>query len=420
MKIEIKLIKSKIEKPDGFPLVIDISHKGTRRQKILCYSKIEHFNEDAKMISSKHPDYDIMAPIIMDLKIKSRKIMLNKVSSIEKAYEELFKVDFSGMSFSDWAVDLISDMNHMADRYDKIGDVSSRNKIKGNIRVYENVMSQFNSIVPAVLLMDLDYDNLMRFKNYQLGIGNKKNTVHLYLRTLRTIYNKGVLKNRLPDSKPFKGIFDGLKTKSYDNKKKNITKESLRKLEKFDFGNEKQKYVDLFLLQFYLGGADLIDIYYLKKINYRKKRMYFERGKVNTGLMLDLAVHPKAVALIEKYPSGDEWLFPWRKDKLGYEGFRRRYLRALDLAVDLINKSELIKKEQDSSYEPDIIEVLPMGGKLGVKVTRHTFATIAKNLLIEPDLIRELMGHERDDVDNYYKDRFPVEMRDEALFMIID
>jgi hypothetical protein len=29
------------------------------------------------------------------------------------------------------------------------------------------------------------------------------------------------------------------------------------------------------------------------------------------------------------------------------------------------------------------------------------------------------MGHERDDVDQYYKDRFPEAVRDEALFKII-
>jgi hypothetical protein len=29
------------------------------------------------------------------------------------------------------------------------------------------------------------------------------------------------------------------------------------------------------------------------------------------------------------------------------------------------------------------------------------------------------MGHERNDIDNYYKDKYPEKMRDEALFKII-
>ena len=73
----------------------------------------------------------------------------------------------------------------------------------------------------------------------------------------------------------------------------------------------------------------------------------------------------------------------------------------------------------NAKFPENLIEVMPLGGNLGVKVARHTFANIAKNLFLEPDLIRELMGHERDDVDNYYKDRFPEKVRDEALFKII-
>jgi hypothetical protein len=42
---------------------------------------------------------------------------------------------------------------------------------------------------------------------------------------------------------------------------------------------------------------------------------------------------------------------------------------------------------------------------IAVKVARHSFANRAKNLMI--DITRELMGHERDDVDNYYKDKYP-------------
>lgn len=39
--------------------------------------------------------------------------------------------------------------------------------------------------------------------------------------------------------------------------------------------------------------------------------------------------------------------------------------------------------------------------------------------MIETDITRELMGHERDDVDNYYKDKYPEKVRDNALFEII-
>lgn len=65
------------------------------------------------------------------------------------------------------------------------------------------------------------------------------------------------------------------------------------------------------------------------------------------------------------------------------------------------------------------IEIQPDGGNLGIKIARHTFANLAKTLNIETDVIRELMGHQRNDVDNFYKDKYPEVIRDTALFGII-
>jgi hypothetical protein len=66
------------------------------------------------------------------------------------------------------------------------------------------------------------------------------------------------------------------------------------------------------------------------------------------------------------------------------------------------------------------IEVLPVGGFIRIKVARHTFATIGKQLVVETDLLRELMGHERKDVDTIYKDKYPENVRDLAHEKIID
>jgi hypothetical protein len=46
--------------------------------------------------------------------------------------------------------------------------------------------------------------------NYNVSIGKSKSTIHLYLRTLRSIYNKGILVHRLVDENLLQA-FDGLK-----------------------------------------------------------------------------------------------------------------------------------------------------------------------------------------------------------------
>ncbi len=98
MVIEVKLLKSKNETSEGFPLVVKVSHKDKRKQKVIAFCKENHFIADGKTISSKHPDFDILAPIIMELKIRARKLILNGLTDVEKVYQELFSIDF----FANW------------------------------------------------------------------------------------------------------------------------------------------------------------------------------------------------------------------------------------------------------------------------------------------------------------------------------
>ena len=403
MKIEFKLLRAKKETLKGFPLVVEISHQGKRKQRTICFCKDNQFSEDSKMITAKHPDYDIIAPVMMELKIKAKKISLSFISDVDVAFGELFKISNDGIEFIVFANSLILEMELLADNFGRKNDISSRNKLLGNVKVYQNVINQAESFLKHKLVIDIDYTILMQFRNYQLGNGNKKLTVHQYLRTLRAIYNKAILRYGIIDKKPFMGVFDGLNSKSYQNKKKSISKEDIWILEQVKLKGAKQQYLNLFLLQFYFGGCDLIDLYYMKKHQVKNGRIYFERGKTNTGLLIDLAVHEKAAALLTYFNNESEWLIPGKKEKKSYETYRGRYAKTL---IEVQNECN--------------IAVLPTGGNLGSKVARHSFATIAKNLNIEPDLIRELMGHERDEVDNYYKDKYPEKVRDEALYKIID
>jgi len=402
MKITLNLHTWKKETAEGFPLVFDISHQGKRREYQVGFCKDIHFIGENNMISSKHPDYDDLAPVLFEYKLKANKVVVQQEKDIDAAYNKIFKVKIGDANFIEFAEGLVVEMNTIAGKFDKKKDLVSRNRIAGNAKVYENFINQVKPFVKDLLLNEIEYDLLIRFKNYQMGIGNSKNTVHQYLRTFRAIYNKGLLKYGLPDKKPFTGVFDGLKVKSYQNKKKYITKDDIAIIESVVWSVKEQRYIDLWLLQFYFGGCDLIDLYYMPKNMIRKGRVYFERGKHSSGLMIDLKIHPKAKVLLDKFANESQWLIDSRKDVKGYETFRGNY------------RSTLI--EMQKKYK---IDIMPTGGNIGSKVARHSFAVIAKNLNLEPDLIRELMGHERDDVDQYYKDRFPEAVRDEALFRII-
>lgn len=408
IKFKLLLNEKRYEPETGYPVVCLISHKQIRREREAFRSQSYDWDENTATFFESHPDYDEFMPKLLSYKIKARKIINSQIESPDKALDLLFdKASTDVVRFNDFIKDYVKEQNGIARNYEQKGDLINRNKILGNTKAYLSAMQSFDIVKPDILISDIDYNALMDFRNYQLNKGNSKSTVHHYLRELRALYNKAIRVHKLHDSKPFTGVFDDLKVKSFQTKKKYITKEDVRKIETYEhYADSTKRFTGLWLLQFYLGGADLIDIYFLKKNQVKKERVYFSRGKTNTGLIIDLKLHPKAKEILNELKCTDpknEWFFPFNKDKQYYEDFRRRTYK-------------FMQKVQ----EREGIEVLPMGGNLAGKVARHTFATIAKQLYIDPDLLRELMGHERDDVDNFYKDKFSEKVRDEALFKIIE
>ncbi|AUC14335.1 hypothetical protein BTO06_03900 [Tenacibaculum sp. SZ-18] len=318
------------------------------------------------------------------------------------------------LTFYDFVDELVA-------KQEKILDDNGVQK-KGNAGVYRNAAKQLYKFKPKITLDEIDYTLLDDFKQYQLELGNKKNTIHSYLRTFRAVYNEAVRRNIIIDKKPFKDIFKGISVKKNRTKKRHLSKTSLYILENLENLADGQKLaIDFFLLQFYFGGQDFRDIYYLKKNQLSNNRVYFTRGKLDeNGYEFDLAISAKAKKIIDYYKTTEkgEFLFPFRKDYNGYKTFIRRVQKNLQIVQSNYNDHIVrILEQTGESFQKLTVE--PHNTQISTKVSRHTFGTIGSRLFIEPDLLRALMGHERDDVDTIYKDVFPETIRDLNHFKII-
>jgi len=415
MKFSITLVRSEASNEDGFPIYAKVSHGQARPMKIIGRSWPEHFEANAQMVNDDHPYYGVMAQKILDLKLRAKKMIFSgKYTDPATVLKEVLQKDTSGITIQEFCAEWRAGQVALAAVHDKAGDLKARNKINGYVRSIDNAMVQFNLCAPAVAVVDIDSKLMLRFKKQRLLAGNSKSTVALYLRSVRMLYNAALDLYKLPSQKPFVNIFKDLKVKSSQARKKHLDISSVKLLETLKLGIEHGRARDLFLLQFYFGGCDLNDIYFLKRLQVRKGRVHFERGK--TDVIIDLAVHLKAKAIIDRHAAADgEYLFPWKKTDQFYSNFRRRQGKFL---IEIQTRQATAATENKN--EALRIDVLPDGGNLAIKVARHTFANTAKGLMIDPELIRELMGHERDDVDNWYKSRFDVNVRDAALFKVIE
>lgn len=403
MKIVIKLNKSNGDRGNGYELVIYCNHLRERKQKLIGFSKLEHFNEEMQLINEKHPDYEDLLPRLMDLKLKARKIIAKGCTNVTEAMAFLFDKDADQISFIKFCEDYINENLQAVAEAEKRGDLVLRNRIKGNVNSNQNTLNQFKKFYPNINFAELDYNKIMLFRKRYENAGASRQTIHLYLSHLKAMYNKGVRKYSLEDHKPFQNTMDNLKVKSFDSKKKYIDITDIALFENYQTNlDARRRYMDLFLLQFYFGGCDLTDLYFLKKTALFKDRIIIQRSK--TEQITNLKIHPKAKMIIDKYKAtSGEWLFSWGKTSQEYSTFTHIYRVSLQ------------------AMQKDLgVQVLPTGGNLGIKVARHTFGNRAKQLMIETDIIRELMGHVRDDIDNFYKDKYSEQIRDEALFKIID
>jgi len=405
MTVNLKLLVNEPLRAEGYPLTFIVSHQGKRKKYQVGYAFPEHFINSEGIVTVKHPDYDVLTPMISAYKLKARDLLRMRPTDIGVVYDALFNnaPALSG-SFYDLGAALVKEMKAAGAQYQKAGDTTNANKAYGNAKVYTAALESFNNFMPALDFAKLDYKTIYRYREARLLVGNTRSTVGVYLRTLRAVYNKLVKIHGLPDTDPFKGVFAGIKVKSYATTKKHAGKDTVRLIEGIRHEYDSMhRWTDLWLLMFYLGGADLIDVYFLKNAQLRKGRVYFKRGKLQDSPIIDLALHPRAVVIIEKYKVAGEYLFPWRKDNDGYVTFRRAMYARL----------QVVQKRHG-------IEMEGAGGKLNIKSARHTFGNVAKLMGVDEDLLRELMGHERDDVDNFYKDRFPQAVRDAAHFKIIE
>ena len=375
MKIVIKLNKSNGDRGNAYELIVYCNHLRERKQKVIGFSKLEHFNEEMQLINEKHPDYEDLLPRLMDLKLKARKLLVKGCTSVNEAMAFLFDEDANDVSFIRFCEEYIAEDLAGANEAEKRGDLILRNRIKGNVNANNNALNQFKKFFPNIKFNEVDYNKLMTFRKHYENAGASRKTIQHYLSHLKAMYNRGIRKYNLDDKMPFKNTMDNLKVKSFDSKKKYLDIKDIARFENYETHMlARRRYMDIFLLQFYFGGCDLTDLYFLKETALFKDRIIIQRSK--TEQVTNLKVHPKARQIIDKYKAADgDWLFPWGKSTREYSTFAHSY------------RMSLIAMQKDLG-----IQVLPTGGNIGIKVARHTFGNRAKQLMIDTDIIRELMG----------------------------
>lgn len=403
MNIQLKLDKRSIT-GQGYPIKIYVYLKKGVEKWIPTnhYTFLEQFNVEAFEPNKLHPNFLYLYEWIAKKKVEILKLK-NIASGENWNLEKIEKAlnNSNSESYLDF-------WKELAKEYKKNG--------KPVYKTYELHLSLLKQYKNEVRFEDVDYNFLIAYRDYKLNNGCTTNGINVYLRTMRAVFNEAIRRD-VYSPKIAKNPFLGVIKKTEKTQDKNFTVEEMKVVlanlnpnngynaptilyynSSESSKNRSYHYHNYFLLCFYLGGLDFIDIANLKYSEHVKKdRVIFKRFKGgNTYEWINNKIFPQAKAILDLYKDDSDYLINCHLSD--YENLRKNY-------NDRFGK--WLKTIKIDSY-------------FTTKTPRYTFIDIGKKLELSRDVIMELTGHTRGDVHSIYEGDFLDSTQDEVHKKIID
>lgn len=222
---------------------------------------------------------------------------------------------------------------------------------------------------------------------------HKVNSIAVYLRYIRSMFNDAIDQYNTNAKSPviLNYPFRKFHIEVEETKNRNLHIDIVRKIRDLKFESKREEIAkDIFMLQIYLDGINIIDLFYLKPENVNNGRLEYNRKK--TGHYFNIKIEPEAQTIINKY-KGEKYLL-WFADNCKEErtpGKRKAHARIKDLTWldnDSYNKmlNETLHAIQDRLK-------LKLQGKLTTYWSRHSMASLMREVGISKDDISLAMGH---------------------------
>lgn len=389
------------KKNGTFPLILRIIHNRTKAQILTgIYLLAKDWNEEKLLVKSSYKDTRNVTRLNNQL-VQKKAALSDFISKLDETKElarlataheikALFERKHERMSVFSYTDTLISEM----ERANQIGNARIYKSVKGIIKGYCGKDMSFQ---------EMNYAFLKKFETDHYAKGNKTNSLSVYMRTLRAIFNKAIKDGIIePELYPYKNY----QIKSSKTDKRAISVTALKKIEDLvlEPSHRLAQTQDYFLFCFYLRGLPYTDMAHLKIENIVDGRIKFMRQK--TDQSFNIKIIDKAQKILDKYTLGKQkadYIFPIinRTDPKeiykDVEWSRNRYNKKLKEIATLCGISE-----NATSY-----------------IARHSFATHAKNMHIPVTTISEMLGHESIKTTQIYLDSLPSDLMDDAHERII-
>lgn len=233
----------------------------------------------------------------------------------------------------------------------------------------------------------IDAQWLERFRQWCLSCGMKTNGAAKELRNIRAVFNWARRKGRVREY-PFLDY----SIVEEETRPNNISVEELRMLRDYPCEEWQRKYIDFFMLSFYLAGINPVDLLSLRQDAMSGGHIRFVRRKtdkegVRKIRTVQLPVVEEAMEIIKKYPSKDGFLLGFMDGRADYHSF----VKKCNSALKKVGGKKIVKDKIGRMRKVEYSPILP---NITLYTARYTFGSIAANDLdISERTIGMCLGH---------------------------
>lgn len=239
-----------------------------------------------------------------------------------------------------------------------INDVRLKPRTK---ELYATTLKKIDQFVKygseALRFEDINNSWLTKFDQWLVKDCPAANARAIHMRNLRAVFNKAI-DDEITSNYPFRKF----KIVKEQTRKRALTLQQMRLLLTMPLEKWQRKYVDTFILMFYLRGINAVDLLTAKPSQVNNGRLEYKRAK--TGVLYSVKIEPEAREIIRKY-KGKKHLLKFCDRVKNYKDFLKR----MNMCLNTIYPG-------CSSYW-----------------ARHTCATLAAEIDIPLDIVARMLGH---------------------------
>ncbi|MBS1686601.1 MAG: site-specific integrase [Bacteroidetes bacterium] len=369
-------LDTRSQKEDGtYPVKLRIiHHEKSTAIGLGIYLKREDWDEKARCVKSSYKG-TVSVIRLNNLLQKKKSEALDIVTKLDdkKTLDLLSVVQLKNLiqrnsdsssffEFGQSLVDAFLDTNHL-----------------GNYRIYKCTLSVLKSFNGGkdMSFRDITYALLTKFEHAHLKKGKTLNGLAVYMRTIRSIYNQAI-KSGLVEQElyPFKTY----EIKTTKTRKRAISMEAIKSIQNLQIDPKSHLYNarNYFMASFYMRGISFTDLAHLKLSDIIDGRIFYDRQK--TGKPYDIKITQELQAILDFYLPGKskfDFIFPI----IQQTELKKQYKEVQD------------KRKRFNANLRRIAKLCGIGENLTSYVSRHSFATRAKNLGVPIAAISDMLGH---------------------------